>query len=451
MKRFLIFLILLSTSSPAFSKNRISEFIGGPIQNWTPPVVEKSKLENGFQLYLLEDGALPIFQAKLFIQVGSTHDPITHSGLSELTANLLIGGGTLSKTPQEVDEWLDEQSIHLDVEVDQELTVITISSLAPQWERALDFLWEVVWQPRWDSERFQLFQRQAEEALRREEDQPDLILSKAFQKTIYGEGHPWALYPTAQTLQQITIPKIKEYYQRYFHPNEMLLAMAGDFSKERVRKWFQIKGSPIPAHKVDHPNWSLIPFQNKSETKWISKELTQSFIEVGHLSLERHSEDRYAYGLLQYILGGDPFTSRLGKDIRKDQGLAYSVYSHWEANPVRGLFKVHVETKAENQGKVLQRIQGHLTRISQEGNITAEELQMAKEALLNQYIFLFDSPFKAVALQTRVDLLGFPTDYLQRYPQKVQAVTLPEVQEVAKKYLDPKGLKTVIVGPEDFQ
>ncbi|MBI4223705.1 MAG: insulinase family protein, partial [Deltaproteobacteria bacterium] len=135
-------------------------------------------------------------------------------------------------------------------------------------------------------------------------------------------------------------------------------------------------------------------------------------------------------------------------DIRTARGLAYSVYSDWEATPARGHFKIHVETKAESAEEVRQAIIEHLKRLQEKADITPEELGRAQEALLNQYIFWFESPFEVVNAKAKLDLLGFPDDYLETYPQKIKGVTLEKLKETAKKYIEPEKVTTVMVGED---
>lgn len=414
---------------------------------WKMPEISRQGLSNGLQLYLLQDRSLPLFRATLYFKAGGAIDPKGKAGLAPLASKLLTSGGTLERTPQQVDEWLDQRAISLVSEVDAEITSITISSLSHQWKESLDFLGEIILSPRWDKERFELLKSQFKKGIQEEEDEPLSLVSKHFMAALYGKDHPWGQHPTVVSIGQITLQDVKNFYSQHLQPETTILAVTGDFSGDSVTNWFNGWGKTFKNQEGPKNSWSLLPFENKAQEIHIDKKLTQSFIEVGHLGLERHAPERYAYSLLQYILGGEPFTSRLSKDIRSTQGLAYTVYSHWEMIPVRGYFKIHVETKQEAKEQVLSLIRQHLKRISENGDIQKEELSLAKEALLNKYIFLFDSPFKVMATQTRLDLLGYPPDYLKEYPKNIERVSLEALREVGKKWLEPDKLKVVVVGP----
>ncbi|MDP2599557.1 MAG: pitrilysin family protein [Deltaproteobacteria bacterium] len=414
---------------------------------WTPPKVSVYELPNGFQLYLLQNSELPILQAKLFVQTGSAYEKEKTEGLADVVADLLAMGGTADKTPAELDQWLDAKAIHLSGDAGRELTQITVSSLAKEWESLFSILHEVVTAPRWDKDRFDLIIGRTKEGLRREKDHPQILAGRALRKMVYGEKNPWGRQPTVKSIGRIRPADINGFYKKYYHPNRMLLAVAGDFSKPKVKKWVEGHFGLLVPQDTAAPDWKKIPLDAKRETKRIKKKVTQAFIEAGHIGLERGSPDEYAFSLLQYILGGDPFISRLGVDIRSQSGLAYSVYSNWETNPAGGMFSIHVQTRSDAEKAVLEKIDFHLKRMAVEADVTGEELKIAKEALLNKYIFLFDSPFKVVFQKATFDLLGYPKDYLKKYPENIRKVTLAEVQAAAKRYLHPDNLKIVVVSP----
>lgn len=415
---------------------------------WNPPKVSLYRLPNGLRLYLLEDHSLPIVEARLFIKAGDLYDPPKMAGLSDILAALLATGGTESMKPEEMDAWLDARAIQLSADAGREITTVRISALSKVWPESLAFLGDLLLRPGWDPNRFSLAVHRYKESLRRDEDQPAVIAIRAFRKAVYGGESPLARVPTARSLDRITVTDVQKTFQKYFQPDRMMLAVAGDFSSARVKRWARkTLGSLKPSSDVQDLAWEDIPFENKPVRKRIRKKLTQTFIEAGHLALKRFDDEEYAYGLLQYILGGEPFISRLGSDIRTDRGLAYSVYSDWDTNPSRGLFRIHVETKVKTEDLVLERIKAHLADLAAAGNVTSEELNLAKEATLNKYIFWFDSPFKVAPQKANLDLLGFPAGYLEQYPKKIKKVTLKEVNAVAKKWLEPENLSVILVGP----
>lgn len=422
-------------------------FAASLAHGWQPSPIGKKELANGLKLYFSEDRQLPLFQVTVFIRGGDVQDPVEKAGLADVTAHLLVTGGTVSKVPQAVDEWLDQRAIRLSAVANREWIAVTVTALADQWKESLDFLGEVLLEPRWDPERFQITMKRAVEETRRNKDQPESVLDEAFQHAIYGEKHPWGKTATVGTLKKIGLQDVKSFHQKYFYPNRMVWAVAGDFSGKKIGEWFEKWGKNLKPTSLQEVSLAVLPLETKPEAIKIRKKLTQDFIEVGGRALVRHAKEQYAFGLLQYILGGEPFTSRLSRDIRSRQALAYTVYSTWETSPVRGYYKIHVETRADAKEKVLASIRSHLQRLSEKADISAQEMAQAKQALLNKYIFWFASKFDYVVTKARLDMLGYPNDYLEKYPERLRGVSLKEMQEVAKNFIRPEELKVVIVGP----
>jgi len=450
MKRALILgivSIFLVFSGVTFAKNLIPTLSRAKPARWNPPRVTKIELQNGFQLYFMRDKSLPLFQAKLIVRAGSAYESHKKAGLAALTANLLSEGGSKKRSPEEIDAWLDQNALELSSSAGKELTQIEVASLSNQWEKALSLLQEVVLSPGWNEKRFLLAKTQFQEGIRRSKDRSSTVLSKAFRKKIYGKKHPWGRSATLKSLKKIKRKDCIQFHEDYFQPNRMLLTIAGDFSEKKVKAWARRTFGSLKSKAVESPDWKILPFKNSSSKKKIKRNISQFYISAGHLGIERNSEDRYAYALLQQILGGDVFISRIGKDIRTTRGLAYSAGSQWSDSPVRGLFYISAQTKKESKDEVLERIRFHLNEVLKPGNITHKELKQAKEAVLNKFIFNFDSSFKIVSMEARIDLLGYPKNHLRTYPKKIKRVTLKEVEEVDLKYIQPDKLAIVMVGP----
>lgn len=447
MKRVVLALAGVILLGGCAAKETIERLAEDRLPRWELPRIQQTEWPNGLRLYLLPDAHLPLFQVTLWIAAGEAYVGAGQSGLAELTAALLVTGGTKSRSPQELDDELAMEAIHLSSEAGRETIQLSLSCLADQQTKALQFLHAIVWEPRWDVERFLLAKQRALEALRRLPDQPQALLSREFRKAVYGETHPWGHVATLESVPSIGRADLVAFYEKYFVPNRMIMTVAGDFDPNALSKALAAQWGAIPAREVTAPVWPKDVFPGTPQQRQIRKELTQAFIAVGHRALERHHPQRYAYSLLHTILGGDVFTSRLGKEIRNELGLAYGIYSQWESHPSGGMFKIDVETKAANRDAVLAKVRQHVQRLRTQADLTEEELARAKETLLNQYIFWFESPFALIETKAKLDLLGFESDYLENYPKRMSQVDLPALQAAARQFFDPEHLTEVVVGP----
>jgi len=229
----------------------------------------------------------------------------------------------------------------------------------------------------------------------------------------------------------------------------MMLAVSGDFHEEEVVDMLQRYFDRLPAFSEAEalPQPAPLELAFQAETKHLARPLTQSFIRMGHLGIKRSNPDKYALLLLNYILGGGGFSSRLMADIRVKRGLAYGISSEFSPQTDYGDFTISVATKSSSTNEVIERVKQHLEVIVEEG-VTEHELALAKDALLNQLIFAFDAPEKIVKHEVIYAFYGYPKNYLEIYKDEIGKVTTEKIKKVAEKYLHPEALKILILGPK---
>lgn len=438
MKRYFFFLLVLFSLCG----------YGRMAHAWEVPVVQREALSNGGTLFHLEDHRYPLFQAKLYFKIGSLQDPEKQSGLSDLAVTLLLKGGTQSKSPEEIDRLLDRRAINLSGDVDAETLSITLSCLSDRWEEGWDLLAEMLLEPRWDKKEYRLLKKQFLENVRRSEEKPGSVLSKAYLETLLGRENRWGWRPTGKTVRRLGLKDLKKFHREVLRADPVVLAVAGDFSGEAVKKKFGELLSRLPETKKTFPLWKPESSEQQARKVRIEKDVTQSFIDVGQMAMGRFHPDRFAYYLLQSVLGGDSFISRLGSDLRTKRGLTYGISSEATFRPDFGYFTIGLQSRADAEEEVLKEILNHLRRVTVDFDITEAELEQAKDVELNNFIFHFDSVFKIVFTEASYFLRGYPADYLKSYPAKIRRVTLEEVKKVAKKYVDTEKLTIVTVGPK---
>jgi predicted Zn-dependent peptidase len=175
------------------------------------------------------------------------------------------------------------------------------------------------------------------------------------------------------------------------------------------------------------------------------KDLTQTSVRFGHLGIRRTDKDYIPVQIMNFILGGGSFASRLMTKVRSDEGLAYSVYSRFSPSRDRGLFIVHAETKAESTIRALRLMKMEVRRICEE-LVTEDELKTAKESYVNRFVFDFTNARDIVTERVNIEYDGLPLDYLDTYCGKVAQVTREDILRVAKKWLHPESLRILVVG-----
>jgi zinc protease len=178
----------------------------------------------------------------------------------------------------------------------------------------------------------------------------------------------------------------------------------------------------------------------------VDRPITQANIVLGQIGVARSNPDYFPILLMNHVLGGGGFTSRLMQTIRTKGGLAYSVSSHFEGNKLPGPFQVVLQTKVESAAEAIRLVRSEIEKLHRDG-ATEEELQMAKDYLTGNFPLRLDSTGKLAGFLVQVEYFGLGDDYIERYPERVRAVTVAQVRDAARRYLAPDALVQVVVGP----
>jgi len=416
-----------------------------PPLTFTIPKAERVLLANGTPVYLLQDRELPIVTVAALIRTGSVYDPATQSGLAQLTGSLLRGGGTTALQPRQLDEELEFMASAVESAFANDNGSVTMTSLTKNLPRTLQLFGDVLFRPRFDEQRFEIARRQALEAIRRQNDDPKAVGDRELTRALYA-GHPLGQIPTAATLQAISRADLLAFHRRFVRPDNMIITVAGDFERNQIITLLnQTIGSAHANGPLALPTIPEVPSHEKPAVLHAAKEVNQSVIRLGHLGITKDDPDLYAVRVLDFILGGS-FTSRLMMEIRTNRGLAYNVGSRFDVGRrFTGSFIAETETRADATLTVIDLMTRIIKGIRTE-LVSEQELKLAKEAIINSFLFGFTSPASTVLQQARLELYGYQPDYLDCYRERIAAVTREDVLRAARKHLRPDAVTLVVVG-----
>lgn len=417
-----------------------------PLQ-YTIPKSERVLLENGIPVYLLQDRELPIVSVTALIRTGSVYDPVGKSGLAALTGSQLRAGGSSTLTPGELDETLEFMASSVESAFGSDLGTVSLNSLTKNLEQTLQLFSDLLFRPRFDEQRLAVAKQQAIEMIRRQNDDPKALADRELHKALYA-GHPLGMVPTADSITAISRTDLQAFHRRFVRPDTMILAVAGDFDrKELLTQLNRLIGSVKTKSPVDLPVIPPVPQQFKAEVLFAPKQVNQSVIRMGHLGITKDDPDLYAVRVLDFILGGS-FTSRLMMEIRTNQGLAYHVGSHFDVGRrFTGSFTAETETRADATVRVIELMHTIINGVRNEP-VTEQELTLARESLVNSFLFGFTTPASVVVQQARLEYYGYAPDFLDRYRQRIAAVTREDLLRAARRLLHPEAFKLVVVGDQ---
>lgn len=409
------------------------------------PKAERVQLANGTPVYLLQDRELPIVTVSAMIRTGSVYDLPGKSGLAALSGSQLRGGGTTALEPRHLDDELEFMASSIESAFGSDSGAVTLTSLTKNLPRSLELFSDVLFRPRFDEKRFEVARRGALEAVRRQNDDPKELADRVLTQVIYA-GHPLGVVPTAASLQAITRADLIAFQRRFVRPDNLIITVAGDFDRAAILVLLnRLIGARTPDSPLNLPQPPPVPLTHRPEVYFAAKQVNQTVIRMGHLGIDKNSPDLYAVRVLDYILGGS-FTSRLMLEIRTNQGLAYNVGSRFEVGRrFTGTFTAETETRANATVRTIDLMTALIDGIRKEA-VSEQELQLAKDAIINSFLFGFTTPASIVMQQARLELYGYAPDYLERYRDRIAAVSREDLLQAARRQLHPKAFKLVVVG-----
>lgn len=416
--------------------------------HWNMQIPAGTRLENGIRIYHKENAELPLVDISVMFGVGRSVENAENAGLVELFARTIESGGTLGISAADFDARLDAMAMNLSVDSGPYTTTLKISVLKEDLSAGLELLAKLIRNPGFDPYRFETARQQLLEQVRRRLDNPGAIAEQLMLEHLYPD-HPLGRKPRLETLANIKRADMLDLHRRYFGPENMYVAVSGAVDRDVALQlmdagfsdWDQeTKNAEVPELKdglAEGDNAPVILAQ---------RPLKQTTIRLVELGIKRDNPDVYAVEIMNYILGGGGFNSRLMREIRSNRGLAYSVFSHFSiGRRLPGAFFAGCETKSASVAEAVELFAAIMQELRAEG-VTDAELHLAKQSYINSFVFRFENLHALVVRKMEYDFFGYPDDYLTHYREHIRNVTAMDVQRVAQKYLHPRRQAIVLVG-----
>ncbi len=414
------------------------------------PLAEREvlPLPSGLVLLHSEKTTLPIIKITLALNAGQIVEPADKAGLSHLTAGLLKEG-TKNRTSKEISEEIEFVGGSLGTSGGGGFSTITLSILKKDLELGFELLSDILLNPTFPEEEFVRKKNLIKGYIQRQKEDPGDIASKAFDKELFG-SHPfaWPSEGTEETLDNITRKDVVEFYHRFYVPGNAWMAVVGDVGKGEIKALISKYLKDWTGSEVHMPTVTPPSEPVKPKLIVIEKQITQANIILGHLGIKRKAPDYYATLVMNYILGGGGFASRLMDNIRDNKGLAYSVYSSFIPSKNIGSFQVNLQTKNESAATAINEIIKEMERIRTEP-VSDQELADAKAYITGSFPLRMDSNSKIAGLLVSVEYYDLGMNYVQDYLKAVESVTKEDVLKSAKDHLHPDKYILVVVTNEE--
>lgn len=405
---------------------------------------KRSVLDNGLTLMIVERQNLPVVKVSIGIDAGNLHEPEEKAGLASLTAGLLAQG-TKNRTAQEISAEIEFVGGSVGASGGGDYITATLSVLKKDINLGFELLSDIILNPLFAEDEISKKIERIKAGLKAREEDPGFVVSKEFNKAVFG-SHPYGrlVSGTVETLDNIDRADLIEFHSKYYVPNNAIVVVVGDITVEEVEQLIGKYFKPWKAKDIPSPSLPEIAFQKERNVITVDKDLTQANIILGHLGVSRDNPEYYALSVMNYILGGGGFASRLMQNIREDKGLVYSIYSFFSPKKYSGSFQVRLQTKNESANIAIKEILSEIRTLGSEV-VSDTELSDAKSFLTGSFPMRLETSSRIAGFLVAVEYYGLGLGYIDDYPQFINSVTKEEVLRVAKKYLDPDNYTLVVV------
>lgn len=405
-------------------------------------------LNNGLIVLHMKRSNLPIVQVNLLVKCSPLDEPPGKAGLANITASMLTEG-THKRSSQEISDEIEFIGGRIGASVEDDYTTVSLSVLKKDIETGFDIFSDILLNPSFPEKEIENKKRLIKGGLLQSEDDPGYVAGREFGKAVYGD-HPYGrpVPGTIESIDRIVRDDLLGFHRSYYLPNNSILSVVGDISYSELNHLIKKYLSAWNHGDIPERTVYTITDITSTETIKIDRELAQANIVIGHIGIERGSPDYYAISVMNYILGGGGFSSRLMTRIRDEMGLAYDVRSVFIASKQRGVFQAAVQTKNESATTALKEILKQMERIRKDG-VSDTELKDARSYLTGSFPRRLDTVAKLSQFLALVEFYGLGLDYDKQYIEYVNAVTLDDVRRVANQYLHPDRYILVIVADQE--
>jgi zinc protease len=437
-------------ASPAAAQTGWQQINIPPLPPFHPQEPHRFVLSNGMVIFLQEDHELPLIDGVARIRGGSRSEPADKIGLVDIYGEVWRTGGTKGQTGDQLDDYLEIRAAKVETSSTADSTTISWSCLKADFDDVFKAFDDLLREPEFRSDKVDLVQKEYFDAISRRNDNVDEIVGRESAKLAYGAQNPYARVAEYKTVAAVTRQDLVDWHRAHVNPSNIILGIVGDFDSAAMEaKLRQTYGAWPKGLALKEA--SIEPTPAKPGYYLVQKEdVNQSSIDMVAVGIRRDNPDYYAVRVFNEAFGGG-FSSRLFRTIRTEKGLAYSVGGGiGTAFDHPGIVRLAMGTKSATTLESIQALDEQIDNVSKHP-ITEAEIKLAKDAILNSFIFNLDSPDKILRERMAYEFYGYPQDYLEKFRLGVEKVTPADVARAASRYLHKEKLAILVVGnPAEF-
>ncbi len=416
----------------------------GPDPEVTIPEPWTATLDNGIKIWGIKHSELPMVSYSLAIEGGRMLDTPEKAGLANLVATML-NEGTKNKTPEELEDAIGLLGASISVRAGNEDITVSVSSLTKNFEKTLALVEEMLLEPRWDQEQFELAKSRIINNLKRNTASPDYLATRTLNRLIYGDNIlAYDLSGTEESVASITIEDLKNFYEKYFSPSVTRFIIAGDVDRERVVKALEGLNSKWKPKEVKLPEFKLPSTPEKSQIFFVDVPgAKQSVIAIGTPSIPRSHYDFHPATVANYKLGGS-FNGIFNLILREEKGFTYGARSSFSGGRNYGTFTASSRVRTDATLESVTIFKTEMEKYRQ--NIPQDYVDFTKSALMKNNALRFETLNALVDMLNTMSAYNLPEDYIKKEEAFVKELSAEKILEYARKYIDPGKMYYVVVG-----
>jgi zinc protease len=408
------------------------------------PTPRETVLSNGLLLVVVEDRRLPLVSYRLVFRVGGAFDPPGLPGLTDLLAGLLPEG-TESRTSKEIADEVARMGASLSAGASSDYTLVGASALSQFNDPILDLMAEIILEPSFPENEVELAKQNTKESLRQQRAQPSFLASEMVSRVMFGE-HPYSMVaPTPESIDRSSREEFVKFHRAKLVPNNGVFVVVGDVHYDEILHRIESLFSTWKRGEELAPNFPAPPVRSKKTAYLIDRPgSAQSNIVIANSGITRTSPDYFPMLLMHTVLGANA-SSRLFMNLREEKGYTYGAYSNLDARRSAGTFRATAEVRNPVTGDSLKEFFYELDRIGSTP-VSNKEIADAKSYLTGVFPIRLETQEGLTDQLVQINMMNLPKDYLENYRDRVQAVTVEDIQRVAAKYVRPDQAALIVVG-----
>lgn len=425
--------------------DRTKEPEAGPDPDVKVPAIWKAVLDNGIEIYGIQNTETPLIDVRMTIAGGVSQDSPALPGVANMVAEVLPQG-TKNKTPEELEEEIELLGSSINISAAAEEINVMAGTLSRNFDKTIALMKEILLEPRWDSTEFGIALTRNRNRIIQSEAQPATIASNLLNRLMYGPENilAYSQMGTRESIDRISIEDLKKYYESNFSPSVTKIHVAGNITREQAVRAFEGLGREWKPKQVVFKSYDVPANPEKSEL-WFHDMpgAFQSVVNFGYLAISRDDPDFPKCRFINYRLGG-AFTSIFNQILREEKGFTYGARSGFREMKKVAPFTGSTSVRTDATLETMQIFKNEMEKYRQ--GISEEDLQFIKNSMIRSDALRFETNNSLTGMLVTMTKYGFPEDYVRKESDVIRGMTVEEHRAIAQKYILPDRMYYVIVG-----